>query len=209
MTVFMSLSESEGKRLKWLVGFFVGHHVVRPTFENRKTWDKQQIVESLQGKYFGAIYEKFYSWMQEKHDKQEKIEDAAIFIRMAASEKLKIEIEALMYLKIPEMAEKYNDERNGLTTRRMIKEQVTTDEWKEILVRFDNTCAYCGSNKDLTQDHIKAISKGGKHEVNNLVPACKTCNSSKGNRDVGEWYLSRTFYDFEKYKKIIRHNEGD
>lgn len=47
-------------------------------------------------------------------------------------------------------------------------------------------CVYCG--EPATQvDHIVPVSKGGTDDVSNLVPACRSCNSSKGNRDVDEW----------------------
>lgn len=49
-------------------------------------------------------------------------------------------------------------------------------------------CQYCGANKDLTLDHLIPKSKGGKSTWTNLVTACKTCNSRKGDynpEDVG------------------------
>ncbi|MBI3604531.1 MAG: HNH endonuclease [Nitrospirae bacterium] len=43
-------------------------------------------------------------------------------------------------------------------------------------------CYYCqGKFKpaDLTMDHIVPISRGGKNNKGNVVPACKECNSKK------------------------------
>ena len=40
-------------------------------------------------------------------------------------------------------------------------------------------CHYCGGRfmaEDLTMDHIVPISRGGKSNRGNLVPACKKCN---------------------------------
>ena len=34
----------------------------------------------------------------------------------------------------------------------------------------------------LSKDHIIPISKGGNNTRENIVPACITCNSSKGNK---------------------------
>ena len=45
-------------------------------------------------------------------------------------------------------------------------------------------CAYCGmrySSSELTRDHVYPVSKGGKDIWMNVVTACKTCNSMKGN----------------------------
>ena len=52
---------------------------------------------------------------------------------------------------------------------------------KNIFLR-DKVCVYCGSNKDLTIDHVIPTSKGGKHEWTNVVAACKSCNLKKGNK---------------------------
>jgi len=42
-------------------------------------------------------------------------------------------------------------------------------------------CQYCGDEKELTLDHLIPKAKGGKTSWSNLVTACKTCNSKKGN----------------------------
>jgi len=73
--------------------------------------------------------------------------------------------------------------------RRANKESIINDftfqEWQEILNQF-NYCFYCGSKftgtLPPTQDHFIPISKGGDHTKNNIVPACKPCNSRKGDR---------------------------
>ena len=44
------------------------------------------------------------------------------------------------------------------------------------------TCQYCGSNKELTFDHLLPRSKGGKTNWNNVVTACSDCNVIKGGR---------------------------
>jgi len=57
-------------------------------------------------------------------------------------------------------------------------------------------CVYCGSKKDISMDHIIPISRSGVdprifgllNSVDNCVCACKKCNSSKGDKDVFEWY---------------------
>ena len=48
--------------------------------------------------------------------------------------------------------------------------------------RRDNfICQYCGKESDLSLDHLVPRSKGGKTNWRNLVTACKTCNSLKGD----------------------------
>ena len=52
--------------------------------------------------------------------------------------------------------------------------------WKEKLAA--GRCHYCGGEfppEDLTMDHVVPLSRGGRSVKENLVPACKDCNSRK------------------------------
>jgi 5-methylcytosine-specific restriction endonuclease McrA len=53
---------------------------------------------------------------------------------------------------------------------------------REVLRRDNHACQYCGSSKRLTLDHVIPRSKGGQHTWNNVVAACESCNSRKGDR---------------------------
>jgi 5-methylcytosine-specific restriction endonuclease McrA len=62
---------------------------------------------------------------------------------------------------------------------------LTAAQWQAIKDHFDHCCVYCGRHMQrLTQDHIIPLSKGGSHTMSNIVPACQSCNSRKGNREV-------------------------
>lgn len=61
-----------------------------------------------------------------------------------------------------------------------------------LYAKFDYRCAYCGFRLKLTLDHVVPVSKGGRDIESNLVPACQSCNSSKGAKDVDEWTMSRS-----------------
>lgn len=52
----------------------------------------------------------------------------------------------------------------------------------EIFARDNYTCRYCGSDDELTVDHIYPESKGGTREPENLQTLCRSCNSRKGAR---------------------------
>jgi len=52
---------------------------------------------------------------------------------------------------------------------------------QNIFKRDNFECQYCLTRKDLTLDHIIPSSKGGPHTWNNLVTACKRCNTKKGD----------------------------
>jgi 5-methylcytosine-specific restriction endonuclease McrA len=58
---------------------------------------------------------------------------------------------------------------------------------KEKLAEFDGRCAYGCGMAAIGFDHIWPVSRGGKSEPSNLVPACKPCNSGKKDRDPGPW----------------------
>jgi 5-methylcytosine-specific restriction endonuclease McrA len=64
---------------------------------------------------------------------------------------------------------------------------VSLDTWLHLCAIHDDRCAYCDEIKPLTIDHVVPISRGGRDEAGNVVPACKPCNSSKGNRLLSEW----------------------
>ena len=53
---------------------------------------------------------------------------------------------------------------------------------REVLKRDRHTCQYCGSQKQLTLDHVIPKSWGGQHSWDNVVAACSPCNTNKGAR---------------------------
>ena len=55
---------------------------------------------------------------------------------------------------------------------------LTFDDWQEVLSTYGDKCAYCGCPPE-TMDHVVPLSRGGKHTKSNVVPACRSCNSSK------------------------------
>ena len=55
-----------------------------------------------------------------------------------------------------------------------------------IYKRDNYQCVYCGSNKDLTLDHVIPKSRGGGNEWTNLVTSCFKCNLKKSNRTPDE-----------------------
>lgn len=69
---------------------------------------------------------------------------------------------------------------------------------------FDNCCAYCGTSPNfLTIDHVTPRSQGGTNEPDNLLPACKNCNESKGSRSLFNWYTPKNYrYTVERWEKI-------
>ena len=49
-----------------------------------------------------------------------------------------------------------------------------------VFLRDRFSCQYCGSDDDLTFDHLIPRSRGGQTRWDNVVTACAPCNLSKG-----------------------------
>ena len=73
---------------------------------------------------------------------------------------------------------------------------------REIFEAWNSTCGYCGKEGANTLDHIVAESKQGTKEKNNLVPCCGSCNLSKGNASMEDWYTSQEFFDPSKLERL-------
>jgi 5-methylcytosine-specific restriction endonuclease McrA len=64
----------------------------------------------------------------------------------------------------------------------------TDYDWQALLYIYDERCAYCRkSNIPLHMDHVIPLSRGGTNTTDNIVPACKKCNTSKGDKLLQEW----------------------
>lgn len=62
---------------------------------------------------------------------------------------------------------------------------LTSNQWKTIKAHYGYRCIYCGKKpRILTQDHLTPLSHGGEHTYTNIVPACQSCNSKKGTKNV-------------------------
>lgn len=79
----------------------------------------------------------------------------------------------------------------------------------------NRSCVYCGA-RSTDFDHFQAIVRGRRpsgylNEARNLVPACGTCNQSKGSRDWRDWMLgeaknsptSRKIPDIEERLELL------
>lgn len=80
--------------------------------------------------------------------------------------------------------------------------QLTPEQWHEANKYFNNRCAYCYGKDDITHDHVVPISKGGHYIKCNIIPACRICNSSKGNRNMEEWYKRQSFFSSYRLERI-------
>lgn len=68
---------------------------------------------------------------------------------------------------------------------------LTNDQWFCILEAWA-CCAYCGADGvALQKDCVLPISRGGRYTLDNVVPACASCNASKCNTELTSWMRRR------------------
>ncbi len=91
------------------------------------------------------------------------------------------------------------DEQFGFIMKTFKDLQTGKKHWSSVLredslmIHENGHCVYCGATEGLTWDHIiprkiKAPHGCNVHEIHNVVECCKSCNSSKGGRDVFSWF---------------------
>lgn len=66
------------------------------------------------------------------------------------------------------------------------KSKISSSLRTRTFMRDGFKCKRCGATDDLTIDHIKPESKGGKATDDNLQTLCRSCNSKKGTAYAAE-----------------------
>jgi len=66
----------------------------------------------------------------------------------------------------------------------------TLAEWVDKCALLGNVCFYCGEAKPLTRDHKVPLTRGGSDDIENIIPACRSCNTRKGTLTAQE-FLAR------------------
>lgn len=80
---------------------------------------------------------------------------------------------------------------------------------QNVFKRDRHQCQYCGSEKDLTLDHVMPRSRGGDSTWHNLTTACKKCNSYKGDRTPEEAEMPLATQPFKpSYIMFVRNFSG-
>ncbi len=69
-------------------------------------------------------------------------------------------------------------------------QDISAQDVRKLFESTNGRCVYCGAKTKLTLDHVVPLSRGGIHALENLVGACFSCNSSKGNKLTEEWLVA-------------------
>lgn len=73
----------------------------------------------------------------------------------------------------------------GLRDGMMNVRSIARDEAMKL--KMPQACSYCGSDNNLSMDHLIPRDRGGPESGDNIVWACRPCNSSKGSTDMLVW----------------------
>ena len=90
--------------------------------------------------------------------------------------------------------------------RRMarVEHDLSVAQWTALKAAWGG-CAYCGATTTpLQRDCVLALSRGGRYTLGNVVPVCRSCNTSKCNAEVTVW-LRRKRLDERAF--LLRHLE--
>ena len=65
--------------------------------------------------------------------------------------------------------------------------KVTAKEWQVLKEKYNYTCLQCGHREPkikLTLDHVMPLKLGGRNDIGNAQPLCRSCNSRKSTRHI-------------------------
>lgn len=71
----------------------------------------------------------------------------------------------------------------------------TEGDWLRLLAVCNNRCLMCGSQYRIEKDHIIPVSMGGKDDIQNIQPLCRSCNARKCNRESVDYVKVKLFED--------------
>jgi 5-methylcytosine-specific restriction endonuclease McrA len=68
-----------------------------------------------------------------------------------------------------------------------VEHDLDDEQWRALELAWGG-CAYCGKpGTPLQRDCVLPLSRGGRYTLANIVPACRSCNTSKCNAEVTTW----------------------
>jgi 5-methylcytosine-specific restriction endonuclease McrA len=85
-----------------------------------------------------------------------------------------------------------------------VEHDLSASQWNALKTAWGG-CAYCGAtDRPLQRDCVQAIARGGRYTLDNIAPACRSCNTSKGSEEVTTWMRRRRL---DEATFLLRHLE--
>lgn len=156
--------------------------------KNKKSYYKENILKiklykkqhRLDSKYSIAEYKKQY-----RLDNKDKLAKYILQYRKDNEEKYSV----------------YFQSRRA--KKKLLPHTLTALQWRNAQQYFERKCCFCGKETALTQEHFLAVDNGGGYTKENIIPSCKSCNSSKWKHNCLEWYKKQEFYSEAREAKIL------
>lgn len=83
------------------------------------------------------------------------------------------------------------DKANGRAAKYDLDQRLSRSSLKNLFDSHGWCCYYCDVQSTdpsvITLDHVVPFARGGQNTIQNCVPACAACNSSKGNKTESEF----------------------
>ena len=106
----------------------------------------------------------------------------------------------------PDKMKKYRIERE------MHKEHdISEEEWIKCKNYFNYQCSFCGMPEENAKErynnklHKEHAINNGSNQIDNCIPACKSCNSKKRKLDWNVWFIPKNkLFNQERYTRIER-----
>lgn len=74
--------------------------------------------------------------------------------------------------------------------------------WSTLIAAHGSLCFYCQIEPATTIDHIIPVSFGGSDDIENLVPACITCNLTASDKVFDDVWVKRQYIIGRRKKKL-------
>ena len=84
-----------------------------------------------------------------------------------------------------------------------VEHDLNVEQWTALKEAWGG-CAYCrATDVPLQRDCVQPIAWGGRYTLENIAPACGSCNASKSNQEVTGWPRRKRF---DESAFLLRHH---
>lgn len=106
---------------------------------------------------------------------------------------------------------KNNPDKVKMYNKNHRNHDITDQEWFDCLDYFNNNCAYCGLPEEIQyklyneQFHKEHVIHDGTNYIDNCIPSCTRCNTSKHDSEFNDWYNEENdIFSKRRLNKIIK-----
>ena len=164
--------------------------IKKPWRKNRKPWDSAK-YKAYYEKHREQMIAKTKRWIEQNQEKRKAWEKAR-HLRLREDANYRKDAVERMRVWMMENRERYRETQRRAKVRRKsrlgaaILEGFTQEQLDKRIRLLGRCCVYCGGAYQHL-DHLIPVASGGRHALWNLAPACRTCNTSKGDTDPMDW----------------------